>query len=208
MTMTSKLTEITQQKSAAELQTMSRESIIWLRKKMNQLKSPSSVRRDMSREKDRFVRTTSLGTRGKFLLGGLYFFYYNPKTKDNLPYYDVFPLVMPLEKYNDGFLGLNFHYLPVRYRIMFMNKLIGRAIYNENDEIRRIKITYDILAAARKYKEFRPCLKRYLLPNIKSRVLAVAPEEWDVATMLPVQAFRKATVSEVWSDSLEEIKNL
>lgn len=205
--MTSKLTEITQQKSAADLQTMSRESITWLRKKMNQVKSPSNVRRDMAREKDRYVRPTSLSTRGKFLLGGLYFFYYNPKTRNDLPYYDVFPLVMPLEKYNDGFLGLNFHYLPVRYRIMFMNKLIGRAIYDDNDEIRRVRITYDILNAAKKYKEFRPCLKRYLLPQIKSRVLAVAPEEWDVATMLPVQAFRKATVAEVWSDSLEEIKN-
>lgn len=205
--MTSKLTEITQQKSAAELQTMSRESILWLRKKMAQVKNPSNIRRDMVREKQRYVRPTALGIRGKFLMGGLYFYYYNPKTRNDLPYYDVFPLVMPLEKYNDGFLGLNFHYLPIRYRMMFMNKLMGRAIYDENDEIKRIRITYDILNSVKKYREFRPCLKRYLLSNIKSRVLAVAPEEWDVASMLPVHAFRKAPVTEVWSDSLEEIRN-
>jgi hypothetical protein len=204
--MTSKLTEITQQKSAAELQTMSRESIAWLRKKMSQVKNPNNIRRDIAREKDRYRNPTTLGPNSKFLLGGLYFFYYNPKTKNELPYYDVFPLVMPLEKYSDGFLGLNFHYLPVRYRMLFMNKLIGRAIYDDNDEIKRVKITYDILCAAKRYKEFRPCLKRYLIPNIKSRILAVKPEEWDVATMLPVQAFRKAPATEVWSDSIEEIR--
>ena len=205
--MTSKLTEITEQKSAAQLQTMSRESILWLNKKMNQVKNPSNIRRDIAREKDRFRRPTSLGTSGKFLLGGLYFFYYNPKTRNDLPYYDVFPLVMPLEKYSDGFLGLNFHYLPVRYRMAFMRKLMGRAIYDENDEIKRVRITYEILSAAKRYKEFRPCLKRYLTSQMRSRVLAVMPEEWDVAAMLPVHAFRKAPVSEVWSDSLEEIKN-
>jgi len=205
--MTSKLTQITEQKSSAQLETMSRESITWLNRKMSQLKNPGNIRRDISREKDRYVRATSLGYSGKFLLGGLYFFYYNPKTKDSLPYYDTFPLVMPLEKYGDGFLGLNFHYLPVRYRMVFMKKLVGRAIYDENDEIKRVKITYDILSASRRYKEFRPCLKRYLVSHIKSKIMAVQPEEWDVASMLPVQAFRKAPVSEVWSDSLEEIKN-
>jgi hypothetical protein len=204
--MTSKLTQITEQKSSAQLETMSRESITWLNRKMSQLKNPGNIRRDISREKDRYVRATSLGYSGKFLLGGLYFFYYNPKTKDSLPYYDTFPLVMPLEKYGDGFLGLNFHYLPVRYRMVFMKKLVGRAIYDENDEIKRVKITYDILSATRRYKEFRPCLKRYLNSHIKSKIMAVQPEEWDVASMLPVQAFRKAPVSEVWSDSLEEIK--
>jgi len=91
--------------------------------------------------------------------------------------------------------------------MVFMKKLVGRAIYDENDEIKRVKITYDILSASRRYKEFRPCLKRYLVSHIKSKIMAVQPEEWDVASMLPVQAFRKAPVSEVWSDSLEEIKN-
>jgi len=205
--MTSKLTQITEQKSAAELQTLSRESVRWLNTRMGQLRNPGAIRRDIAAEKDRYRNKYLLGTNTKFLLGGLYFFYYNPKTKDDLPYYDMFPLVMPIEKYGDGFLGLNFHYLPPKWRITFMNKLAGRAIYDENDEIRRVKITYDILQATRRYKEFRPCVKRYLHSHIRSRILAVMPEEWDVATMLPVQAFRKAPVSTVWQDSLEEIRN-
>ena len=41
--------------------------------------------------------------------GKLNMFFYDPKHKKTLPYYDTFPLVLPLETYNDGFLGLNLH---------------------------------------------------------------------------------------------------
>lgn len=205
--MTSKLTEIAQQKKQKDYQTMSRESVRWLQNKVNQIRNPSNVRAQIANEKERHRNKFLLGFNTKFLLGGLYFFYYNPKLRNDLPYYDIFPLVMPLEKYNDGFLGLNIHYLPVKYRIAFMSKLMGRAIYDENDEIRRIKITYDILSSARRYREFRPCVKRYLNTQIRSKIIAVMPDEWDVAMMLPVHQFRKASASDVWSDSLEEIRN-
>ena len=38
-----------------------------------------------------------------FLLNGrLNLFFYDPKFKKKLPYYDTFPLVLPLETYSDG----------------------------------------------------------------------------------------------------------
>jgi hypothetical protein len=64
-----------------------------------------------------------------------------------------------------------------------------------------------MLDASSRLKEFRPCLKKYLYSHIKSRILAVEPEEWDVATYLPVHQFKKAQPKEVWKDSLEEIRN-
>ena len=92
--MTSKLTELAQQKSAAELETLSRQSIAWLNRNMRALRNPSNIRRDIAREKIRHrSKTASLGTNTKFLLGGLYFFYYNPKTKLEMPYYDMFPFL-------------------------------------------------------------------------------------------------------------------
>jgi len=45
--------------------------------------------------------------------GRLNMFFYDPKFKKTLPYYDTFPLVLPLERYDDGFLGINLHYLPM-----------------------------------------------------------------------------------------------
>ena len=38
-------------------------------------------------------------------LGMMYSFKYDPKHKKTLPYYDTFPLIFPVEQYNDGILG-------------------------------------------------------------------------------------------------------
>lgn len=198
------LTTLAEQKSAAELQTMSRESLQWLTKKVAELRNPVRLAVPITREKTRFTPPAS---RQKFLMGGLYFFVYEPKGKEELSYYDRFPLVMPLKRESDGFLGLNLHYLPIRYRVNFMRKLMPLAIFNDDDEIKRIRITYAILEASKKYKEFRPCIKKYLYPHVKSRILAVEPHEWDIAMYLPVQQFKKAPASKVWKESVETIRN-
>ena len=49
--------------------------------------------------------------------------YYDPKLKESLPYYDVFPLVIPIRKLNDGFIGINFHYLSIPLRLGLLEKL-------------------------------------------------------------------------------------
>ena len=55
--------------------------------------------------------------------GRLNMFFYEPKTKARLPYYDVFPLVLPLEPIRGGFMGLNFHYLPYLLRFRLLERL-------------------------------------------------------------------------------------
>jgi len=201
--MASILTTLTDEKITAQYPTMSRESLQWLLKRIQTLRNPQTMVRPITREKHRFTRPTD---RQKFLMGGLYYFYYDPKGKDDMPYYDRFPLVMPLKRDGDGFLGLNLHYLPLRYRINFMKKLMPYALYNDDDEIKRIRVTYPILDATARLKEFRPCIKRYLYSNIKSRILAVEPEEWDIALYLPIQQFKKEKAATVWQESVQEIR--
>lgn len=201
--MNSILTTLSEEKAAAQYATMSRESLAWLNKRVQKMNNPSALIRPLVREKGRFVRPTD---RNKFLMGGLYFFAYDPKTKADLPYYDRFPMVIPLRRHSDGFIGLNLHYLPIRYRIQFMKKLLPFALYNDEDEIKRIRVTYPMLDASSRFKEFRPCIKKYLYSHIKSRIIAVEPEEWDIALYLPLQQFKKAPAKEVWQESIEEIK--
>ena len=62
--------------------------------------------------------------------GKLNMFFYDPKLKQKLPYYDIFPLVLPLKRYSDGFLGINFHYLPIPLRVRLLDKLTD---YSNND---------------------------------------------------------------------------
>lgn len=201
--MASILTTLSDEKLTAQYSTMSRESLRWLNKRIQSLRNPAGMARPMTKETGRYVRPAD---RQKFLMGGLYYFYYDPKTKNELPYYDRFPLVMPLKREPDGFIGLNLHYLPIRYRINFMKKLLPLAIYNDEDEIKRIRITYPILDASNRYKEFRPCIKKYLYGHVKSRILAIEPQEWDIALYLPIQQFRKQPVATVWQESVEQIR--
>ena len=196
MAYTSKLTTLAKQKTAAQLQTASRDSYRWLIKKINELGNPTGIASVIARE-DRSNRFTN---------GGLYYFYYDPKGKADLPYYDRFPLVLVLEIHKDGFLGLNLHYLPIRERIGLLDNLMEYADLDKNKDILRMRISYDILNASKRFKQFKPCLKKYLFGHVQSRILAVQPNEWDIASMLPLQQFRKATTSEVWQDSLEEIR--
>jgi hypothetical protein len=196
MAYTSKLTTLAKQKTAAQLQTASRDSYRWLMKKIGELNNPTSIASVIARE-DRGNR---------FINGGLYYFYYDPKGKSDLPYYDRFPLVLVLEIYNDGFLGLNLHYLPIRQRIGLLDNLMEYADLDKNKDILRMRVTYDILNASKRFKEFKPCLKKYLFGHVQSKILAVQPNEWDIAAFLPIQQFRKATTSEVWQDSLEQIR--
>ena len=55
-------------------------------------------------------------------------FVYSPKLRNKLPYYDTFPLVLPLKNYNNGFLGLNFHYLPYALSSSDYLMLLGEMI--------------------------------------------------------------------------------
>ena len=197
--MASKLTTLAQQKSAAQIQSMSRESYNWLLQKIAQLRNPASLAQGIKSEDNRIVK--------RLLKGCLYFFYYDPKLKADLPYYDRFPLVLVLERYPDGFLGLNLHYLPLKYRVAFLDKLLDYAVWNENDDPQRVRITYDILNASKRFRSFKPCIKRYLTQHVKSKILAVQPNEWEVATFLPVHQFKGAKPDQVWRESVQEIRN-
>jgi hypothetical protein len=115
-------------------------------------------------------------------------------------------MVLVLEQYSDGFLGLNLHYLPVKFRVAFMSKLMKFAQLNSQDEIKRMRISYDILNATKRYSEFKPCIKRYLHTHLRSKLLMIKPDEWDTAIMLPLQQFRNVNAQRVWKDSLTEYR--
>ena len=162
----------------------------WLKSKVPSLRP---TRGELMRDRERF--------RNKSIIGRMYFYYYDPKTKDSLPYYDRFPLVIPIERYSDGFLGLNLHYIHPKRRIILLDKL-STILNNDNyDESTRFKISYDFLKRASRIYEATPCIKRYLSSQVQSRFLEITAEEWDIAAMLPVESFAKATARKVWSES-------
>ena len=137
----------------------------------------------------------------KSVLGKMYFYSYDPKHKATLPWYDTFPLVFPIERYNDGFLGLNFHYLNPKDRAILMDQLKGFATNKKYDETTRLRLTYNMLKGFTKYKRAKPTVHRYLSNKIKSKFVLVNADEWEVALFLPVERFKKASKKQVWAHS-------
>ena len=135
------------------------------------------------------------------LLGQMYFFYYDAKHKDTLPYFDRFPLIFPYKKVKGGFMGINMHYLPLPLRAKLMDALYDVASNDKYDESTRLRLSYNILDGAAKFRHFKPCVKHYLTGQVKSRFLYVYPSEWDMALFLPLERFQGASKTKVFADS-------
>jgi hypothetical protein len=143
--------------------------------------------------------------KSKIMIGGMYMFMYEPKTKDKLEFYDTFPLVIPIKDYSDGFLGINMHYLDPRNRALLMDGLYETLSDENYDEGTKLRLTYELLTGTSKYRYFRPCIKRYLTPHIRSRFIKIESEEWDNVLFLPTERFEKANRRKVWNNSKKEV---
>ena len=141
------------------------------------------------------------GLTSKMWLGKMYFFVYNPKHKMTLPYYDMFPLVLPVERYSNGFLGINFHYLAPKDRAHLLDEI--KIFVNDKtlSEKTRIMLTYDMLRGFTKFKRAKPCLKRYITMYMKTQFIPILPDEWGPAIFLPVENFKKMSKKAVWMES-------
>lgn len=137
----------------------------------------------------------------KTIIGSMYMYYYDPKYKEELPYYDRFPLVFPFRRVPGGFYGLNLHYLPLPLRARLMDGLYDYANNTRYDESTKVKMNFSLLQSVSKLKFFAPCVKHYLDEHVRSRFMYVYPSEWDVALFLPTERFAKKTKTQVWGES-------
>ena len=160
----------------------------WFRDKIKEFGTPgaSQLIRDGKRNNKPFY-------------GKLNMFLYDPKFKKTLPYYDTFPLVLPLETYNDGFLGINMHYLPIPLRVKLLDRLVDYTNSEKFEEATtRMVVDYNKLKSIRL---IRPTIHKYLSGYTKSQFRRIDADEWTIATLLPVQRFKKASAKAVWKES-------
>ena len=142
-------------------------------------------------------------------IGFMYHFFYDPKFKDELPYYDKFPLIFPFKRgfardraiEGGSFLGINLHYLPPQLRARLMDALYTISSDKKFDESTRVRISYEILNKASKFRFFKPCIKRYLVNRVRSRFVKINSDQWDTALFLPTERFAKKSKSSVYRQS-------
>lgn len=169
----------------------------WFRTKARESRSSQAYPQSILDTSDR--RKPRLGP------GRMLHFFYDPKTKATLPYYDRFPLIFYVQPAKGGFHGINLHYLPPKLRAVMMDNLYDIASDRKYNEGTKIELSYKILSGASKYKYFKPTFKHYLYNHVKSRLIEISSAEWDIALFLPTERFEKASKTTVWNDSRKMI---
>ena len=169
-----------------------RESREWFRRKAQQIRRVN---------RNEIMKEEPIKQESNQVVGSMYMFFYDPKIKQTLPYYDRFPLVIVIGPADGGFLGLNLHYIPPMLRAKLLDSLMAITSNNKYDESTSFNLSYGLLSSAAKYKWFKPCVKHYLSSNVKSRFAKVPATEWEIAAFLPSADFAKAGKSKVYADS-------
>lgn len=164
------------------------ESAEWFRRR---------IRKDPSiRTYDRV--TDGLQTRGRIIPGGMYTYFYDPKYKEKLPYYDNHPLVIILDQAEGGWYGANLHYLPPSLRLeLLMDLGFGKSFKNVNLQQVRRKLENSDLT--------RPCIRRYLSRQVRGNLYGVPKTEWEIVIQMPFEAFVKESSRSIWRKSRSKI---
>jgi len=172
--------------------TIVNKSRTWFQQQVTLLGAKRISKTDLFRQE----RTVS-----KITPGSLYLFYYDPKFKEELPYYDRFPLVFPYSATKDGFIGLNMHYLPYFPRVKLFQKLLTYANNDLFDETTKLKYSWSLIKGVSKFRPAQPCIKQYLLDHVQSAFIRIKPSDWHTVMMLPIEQFAGANKQTVWKES-------
>jgi hypothetical protein len=188
--------KLEKQANAAGVERNTKESLKWFQSK---LKEMSGISRQKLLKDDKFK------IRASPLPGRMFHFFYDPKGKKTLPYYDRFPLIFLVEKAKGGFYGLNLHYLPHKHRAIFFDRLTQLSTNKKYDETTRIRMSYELLKGAAKLTMYKPCFKHYLTNHVKSNIVEIPADNWEQVLFLPTENFKKKTKDQVWQESRKMI---
>ena len=136
--------------------------------------------------------------------GHFCFFFYSAKgyKEGTLPYYDASPMSLILGQSGKYVDGLNFHYLKLPLRVQLFQTLLAIEGGNLSDK-RKFTASYEAIKAMTNL--YKPCYKRYLLSNIKSKAVWVPIDSSLISIFLPVAGWKGASQSKVYADSTKLI---
>lgn len=158
-----------------------KESIAWFRRKAQAMfNSRSPSRSTLMNDPNLTLTQRPKGD------GNMYMFFYDPKHKATLPYYDAFPLIFMTGPAKGGFYGLNLHYLPPVLRAKVLDSVLNGT-------------------GGVPSKYIKPMIKHYLFSHVRSRLARVESSEYEIAAFLPTADFKKANKSQVYRESRKKM---
>ena len=165
----------------------------------NQLKSARWYRNAASLIADKATQNKLMREgklNGRPSAGRMNMFVYDAKTKAKLPYWDAFPLVLPVDTFRGGFVGLNFHYLPYGVRFKLLEQLQTYASNGKFDSSTKLQVGYSNLKGE---SIIKPAIKKYLWRQVRSNFRRIDVDEMAIACYLPVADFQGSTLGRVFA---------
>ena len=156
-----------------------KESMEWFRKRIRKDKQIKSIEKVTEGRRPRTIEP-----------GGMYTYAYDPKTKEVLPFYDMFPLIICLDIVKGGWYGMNLHYLPPSMRADVLYE-IGYGKLSLPRIAKRISLD----------PRTTPAMKRYLFSHCRTTPVYIPKGEWEIAIQLPYENFQKASAKQVWRNT-------
>lgn len=199
MAVESRLQQILNQNKVGILD-LQRKSTLWFNKHVQDMVDVKMMRPQTLMRGDQNMKSS------KIIPGFVYMYLYDPKHKETLPYYDMFPLTIPFQEVDKGFLGLNLHYLPYHYRAALLDKMMllaGSKLTDSN----KIKMNWDLVKGFSQFAAAKPCVKHYLYDHVQTPFKKIPSSEWASVVLLPTERFVKASPQQVWADSIRIIRN-
>lgn len=194
------LAKLERQARQRKLEKHSTESYNWFRdtvRAMGGEKTRSTIMKDAR---------SSKRLKNEPMIGKMYTYVYDAKHKEKLPYWDAFPLIFMIGPAENGFYGVNLHYLSPKYRAILFDKLLEVRNNTKINSNTKLKISYQILKATEQFNLFAPCFKHYLFSHLQSKLALIPAEQWEAAVFLPTANFQKSNNSKVWSDSILKLR--
>ena len=121
--------------------------------------------------------------------GNMYFYKYLAEPTNIL--FDRFPLIFMIRKKGQLFEGINFHYIPVKWRMPLFEdmKKFFDSDEMEADTRLRVRAFRNIILTNMKYRFAKIAIHRYRRENIRSKVLRIPPTEWEKTILQPAEMF-------------------
>mgnify|MGYP003586021433 CR=1 FL=1 len=125
--------------------------------------------------------------------GDLFFGTYDAKNKENV--YDKRPFIILLKQNKTHILGLNFHYLPLKFRSTLI-KAILKVNANNIKNKKRLEFSYEDFKPFLRKFGYSPCIRLYIRNRMSSTVIKIKSEDLMQSSKLNTAVFTNGISSE------------
>lgn len=125
--------------------------------------------------------------------GDLFFGTYDAKNKENV--YDKRPFVILLKQNKTHILGLNFHYLPMKFRSTLIKAILKVNASNIKNK-KRLEFSYSEFKPFLKKLGYSPCIRMYIRSRMSSSVVKINSEDLMESAKLNTAVFTNGISAE------------